>query len=89
MNISDSDIEKIKIITISAQVNSLVSLLSSIDKESLIASINSIKPENRNTVTYRLLLHTLAFYEDVENATSQTDQEDDQIDFNFGDKIYE
>jgi len=85
MNISDSDIEKIKIITVSAQVNSLVSLLSSIDKESLITSINSIKPENRNSTSYRLLLHALAFYEDVENSISQSDNQDDQIDFNFGD----
>jgi len=88
MNISDSDIEKIKMITVSAQVNDLVALLSNIDKDNLMTSINSVKPENRNSVTYKLLLHALEFYEHIENELSDQrsveNLDDTQFNFSFG-----
>jgi len=71
MNISEADVEKIKIITVSAQVNDLVVLLSNIDKESLLTAINAIQPENQNSISYRFLLYALDFFEKIEEELDQ------------------
>ena len=66
MDFSNSDINKIRLITTSAQVESLVCLLINLDRENLIQAINSILPEDRNTYMYQYMVHTLEFFDKIE-----------------------
>ncbi len=72
MEISPSDIEKIKLITVSAQVNDLVTLLLNIDKESLINSIESI--DDHDSKNYKFLVCAKAFYDDIEGEITRDNE---------------
>jgi hypothetical protein len=70
MNMKESDIEKVRLITISTQVNTLVALLSLMDRESLGAAIAAIPPENRDMM-YKFLTLTLDYYDKIEEEFQQ------------------
>lgn len=79
MEISSTDIEKIKLITVSAQVNDLVALLYNIDKESLAKAINSLSSvePNENYTNYRLLVLTMDFYNIIQKEMTRENETQD------------
>lgn len=84
MEIPKIDMEKVWLITLTAQVNDLLILASGIDKDGLISAINSVVPENRGTLMYKFMLRTLEFKNDIDEEIQKNQKTDDnQTSLNF------
>ncbi len=74
MEISEADKEKIRLITLSTQVNDVVTLLTVIDEDSLKYAIENIAPEEKNSRTYKFFVHTLDYYNNIVKVLKENEE---------------
>ena len=74
MEISDKDLKKVSMIRIHERVNCLLEALLSIDKHSLMEILNDAPPDMNDTTMYRVMIHTLEFYNRVEKDLNREEQ---------------
>lgn len=75
MEITDSDKQKVALIIAYTQVGSLVHLLKEIKKDALVGYISNTPIEHRESFGYRMMIHALDFYNNIQEENSNDNEE--------------